>query len=86
MRRVVETVHAVTGLGEQVRVTPLTTRHVEDAGTRWKGEQLDQSSDLAAIAREIEDRLIFEQVVGVEVGLPPLGRLLGGRQKKTGSR
>ena len=72
-------------------MTPLTARDIQNARASGKAKQLDQPTDIATIAREIEDRLILEQILGVEVRLPPIdfpGSLLPGRrsQKKTGSR
>ena len=64
----------------------LPARDVEDARAGGKRQDLEESGHLAPVAREIEDRLVFEQVVGVEVGLPPLAGRAGARQKKTGSR
>jgi hypothetical protein len=69
-----------------MRMPPLTTGDVENASTGRQGEQFQEATYLAPIARQVEDRLVLEQIVGVEVRLPPLGRLLRRRQKKTGSR
>jgi hypothetical protein len=67
-------------------VATLAARHIEDPRTRRKCEELHEPRHLAPVAREIEDRLVLEQVVRVEVRLPPLASLLRRTQKKTGSR
>ena len=38
-------------------------------------EHVDQARDFAAVALEGEERLVLEQILGVEVTLPPLGGL-----------
>jgi hypothetical protein len=72
VRRVVQAVDAKAGLGEQVRVTALPARHVEDPCASGQREDLHQPSDFFAVPGEAEDRLVLEQVVGVEVGRPPI--------------
>jgi hypothetical protein len=69
-----------------MRMSSLAAWNVEDARARRKAEDVDQARDLAAIALEREQRLVLEQILIVEVRLPPLGALLLGAQKKTGSR
>jgi hypothetical protein len=66
-----------------MRMTPLSTRHVENASTRRKSKELDEARHLLTITLEREERAVLEKVVGVESGFPPLLRFL---QKKTGSR
>jgi hypothetical protein len=93
---VVEAVDVVAGLGEQVRVAPLPAGAVEDARAGRQREQVDEPRDLPAVALRREERLVLLQVVGVEVGRPPVGgaglRAPGRRrrarraQKNTGSR
>jgi hypothetical protein len=67
-------------------MSSLAAWNVEDSRARRKAEDVDQARDFAAIALEREQRLVLEQIVIVEVRLPPLGALLLGAQKKTGSR
>jgi hypothetical protein len=69
-----------------MRMPPLAAWNVEDARARRKAEDVDQARDLAAIALDGEERLVLEQILIVEVRLPPLGALFSGAQKKTGSR
>jgi hypothetical protein len=69
-----------------MRVSSLAARNVEDARAGRKAEDVDQARNLAAIALEREQRLVLEQILIVEVRLPPLGALFLGAQKKTGSR
>jgi hypothetical protein len=67
-------------------VTALSARDVEHPRARRKPEHVDQPRGLMAIALEREQRLVLEQVLVVEVRLPPLVPLLFRAQKKTGSR
>jgi hypothetical protein len=69
-----------------MRMSSLAAWNVEDARARRKAEDVDQARDLAAIALDGEERLVLEQILIVEVRLPPLGALFLGAQKKTGSR
>jgi hypothetical protein len=69
-----------------MRMPPLAAWNVENARARREAEDVHQARDLAAIALEREQRLVLEQILIVEVRLPPLGALLLGAQKKTGSR
>jgi hypothetical protein len=69
-----------------MRVSSLAARNVEDARAGRKAEDVDQARNLAAIALEREQRLVLEEILIVEVRLPPLGALFLGAQKKTGSR
>lgn len=64
----------------------LPARHVEDACAGRKREHVDQPRDLVPVTGKVEDRLVLEQVVRVEVGRPPVGRLARLAQKNTGSR
>jgi hypothetical protein len=71
MRGQIEPVDVKSGLGEQMRVPPLSARDVEDARSGRKSEQLNETSYFVAVTLEGEDGLVFEQVLSVEVGLPP---------------
>src|SRR5438034_11032809 len=66
-----------------MRVTPLPARNVQHARTDGQLEELDETRDLPPIVLEPEDRLVLEQVVRIEVRLPPLG---GTRDAGIGSR
>jgi hypothetical protein len=80
--RVIEPVHIVSGFREQVCVTSLATGHIENARVDGKAEKLDDSRGLRTVALQRKDRLVLEEVPGIEVGFPPL---LFFSQKKTGS-
>lgn len=84
LRRVIEAIDVEAGFGEQVCVAALAARAVENAGARGKSEQLDQARDFRAVALEAEERLVLEEILGIEVRRPPLVGLA--RQKNTGSR
>src|SRR5205809_996049 len=56
-----------------MRMPALTAGDVEDSGAGRKPENLDESRDLLTIFLEREDRLVFEQVLGVEMRSPPVG-------------
>lgn len=85
-RRIIEPVDVEPGLGEQMGVTALAARDIEYARARWKSEHVDQPRGFMSIALEREQRFVLEQVLVVEVRLPPLVPLLSCGQKKTGSR
>lgn len=84
MFRIVEAVDVEAGFCEQVSVSSLAARNVENPGPRRQAEQVDNSCDFGAIPLESEEGLILEKVVSVEVRLPPLAAAF--RQKNTGSR
>ena len=81
--RVVEPIHVVAELSQQVRVTTLSARYVEYSGRVGQSEELDKSRYFLPIALEREKWAVLQEIVGVECRLPPLTRLL---QKNTGSR
>ena len=88
MLGVVQPIDAKARLGEQVRVPTLAAWHVEHARAGRQREQLDETRYLAPVARQVEDRLVLEEVVRVEVRRPPFARVavFAATQKKTGSR
>jgi hypothetical protein len=51
---------------------PLSARNVEDARAGGGAEDVDEPRDFVAIALEGEERLVLEQVLGVEVVRPPV--------------
>ena len=61
----------------------LPTGNVEDPRTDRQLEDLDEPRRIAAVLLRGEERLVLEQVVGVEVRRPPLRSCT---QKNTGSR
>ena len=75
LARVVEAVDVEAGLGEQVCVASLPARDVEQARAGWKAEDVDQSRDFVPVALERKQRLVLEQVLPVEVALPPFAPL-----------
>ena len=81
--RVIQAVDLEARFGQKMRVSPLSAGNVENLRPRRQLEYVDESRDFLAITLECEDRLVLEQVVGVEVPLPPLVLFF---QKKTGSR
>jgi hypothetical protein len=66
--------HVVPGLRQQVRVPSLPARDVEDPRPDWLPHHLDESSDLATILLEGEERLVLEEILLVEVRCPPRRR------------
>lgn len=83
---VVEPLHVEPGLGERVRVATLPARDVENPGAGRQCKNVDEPRNLMAVAFFCEDGLVLEQVVGIEVRLPPFALPSGRRQKNTGSR
>jgi len=80
---VVHRIDVVASFGEQVGVSALATRNVENARPHRQSQQLYESSDFRARPFGCEKRAVLQQVVGVEGRFPPLEPLL---QKNTGSR
>jgi hypothetical protein len=83
MLGVIESVDVVSRFCQQVSVPPLTARDIEYPRARRQSQDVDHSSDFVTVALEREDRLVFEQIVRVEIRLPPFAFPA---QKKTGSR
>ncbi|HET9637187.1 MAG TPA: hypothetical protein VFP26_14755 [Gemmatimonadaceae bacterium] len=83
MPRIVESVDIVSGFREQMRVTPLPAWNIEDARANREREHVQQSGYFAPVTFGSKERLVLEEIVGVEGGFPPLVML---RQKNTGSR
>src|SRR5205823_3302235 len=81
--RVIEAVDVKPVFREQVSVTSLPARHVEDARARRETQQLDEPGCFLTIALGRKQQPVFQKIVGVECRLPPLGFLF---QKNTGSR
>lgn len=80
--RIVESIDLVARLGQQVSMPALPTREVEYTRAIRKPENVDDARSFGSIPLELEDRLVFEKVAGVEIRLPPFSGFL---QKKTGS-
>lgn len=64
-------------------MSALSTRHVEQTRAGRELDNIQQPRYFVTVALEREERLVLEQILGVEVGRPPV-RFRG--QKKTGSR
>ena len=62
-------------------MSPLATGTIQDPCADRQLEDVDEARDLAAIAGQVEQRLVLEEIRLVEVRAPPLPG-----QKKTGSR
>ena len=73
--RIVDAVDVKPRVGEEMRMSSLATRNVENSRPRGKAEQLDQPSNFTPIALRREDWLVLEEILGVEVGAPPIGGL-----------
>ena len=81
--RVVQSIDVEAILGQQVCVTTLTARNIENARAGRQTKQVDEPSYLLSIALGREERPVLLEIVGVESGLPPLEL---SAQKNTGSR
>ncbi len=64
-------------------VPALPAWDVENSGSDGKSEHVQQPSDFTSVALGRKNRLVFQQIVGVEICLPPFSP---SDQKKTGSR
>jgi hypothetical protein len=82
MLGVVEPINVVTRFGEQMRMPALTAGHVEYSRSNRQSKHIDDARGFMAIALGRENRLILEQILGIEIRFPPLAFT----QKKTGSR
>ena len=58
-------------------VPALAARDVEDPRAVRRAEDLDEPRDFVPIALEGEQRLVLEQVLGVEVVFPPVAGCRG---------
>jgi hypothetical protein len=82
--RVVDAIDVESGFREQMRVAAMSARAIQYPRANRQLEDVDQPRDFAPVARRIEDRFVFQEIAGVKVRGPPVGRRFG--QKKTGSR
>ena len=64
-------------------MSSLSARDVEYPRSDGEAEEIYQTGCFLAIVLGREEETVFQEIVGVEGGLPPLARFL---QKKTGSR
>jgi hypothetical protein len=55
-----------------VRVPTLAARHVEDSGPERKAGDLENASDFLAVPLQAEERLVLQQISGIEERRPPL--------------
>lgn len=58
--RIIEAVDVESRFGEQVRVSTLPARHVENAGAGRQSEDVNESGCFFPIALEREERLVLE--------------------------
>ena len=72
--RIVHAVHVEARLGQQVRVPSLAARAIEDTGADRELQHIEQPRDLAPVPRQVEDRLVLQEIALIEVRLPPIGR------------
>jgi hypothetical protein len=72
LTRIVHAIDVVAGFREQVRVSPLAARAIENARADGKFQDLDQAADVTPIALEIEEGLVFDQIPVIEVRGPPI--------------
>jgi hypothetical protein len=82
MLRVVESVHIVSSFCEEMRMPALPAGNVEYPSSDRQPQYVYDSCDFLPIALQREYRLILEQILGIEIRLPPLRFY----QKNTGSR
>jgi len=80
---VVQAIDVEPGFREQVCMAALPARHIEDPRSDRQLEQLQQPRDIPPILLRREQRLVLQEIVGVEVRRPPFR---GSAQKNTGSR
>lgn len=83
LARVVDAVDAEAGFRQKMSVSPLSARRVENARSHRQPEDFDYPSCLGARALRREYRIVFPEVLRVEIAFPPLGLTT---QKNTGSR
>jgi hypothetical protein len=65
-------------------MSALSTWAVEQARPDGERKNFEEARDLATVLREVEQRLVFEQIAFVKIRRPPLR--LTRCQKNTGSR
>jgi hypothetical protein len=64
--RIVEPIDVVTGFGQQMCMTALSTWHVENSRTHRQAEQIDQARYFVPIALQREERSVLQEIVGIE--------------------
>lgn len=64
--REIEAIHVAAGFCQQMCVTTLATRHIENSRADWKRQQIQQSRYFASITFGSKKRLVLEEIVGVE--------------------
>jgi hypothetical protein len=70
----IDAVHVEPGVGEQVRVPPLSARDVEQPRAKREPEDVEDPGDFLAVALRGEERLVLVEVSLVEERQPPLVR------------
>jgi hypothetical protein len=69
---VIQTVNVVSRFRQQVRVTPLPARDVENSRSHRKSKQLDEARRFLTIALGRKQEPVFQEIMGIEGRLPPL--------------
>ena len=83
LARVVDAVDAEAGFCQKMSVPSLPARRVENTRSHRQPEDFDYPSCLGARALRREYRIVFPEVLQIEIAFPPLGLTT---QKNTGSR
>ncbi len=83
LARVVDAVDAEAGFRQKMSVSPLSAWCVENARSHRQPENFDYPPCLGARTLRREYRIVFPEVLRVEIAFPPLGLTT---QKNTGSR
>lgn len=60
---VVETINIKACFRQEMSVSALSTGHIENARSRRKAENIDQSRDFVPVTLRREDRLVLQQIV-----------------------
>ena len=69
--RVVESGDIEPGFGERMGMTPLSTGHIKNFRFRWQAEDIHNASDIVPVTFERKNRLVFQQILRVEITAPP---------------
>ena len=76
MLRVIETVYIVSRFREKMSMPSLSAWYVQHARSHGESQDVDYPSRFVTIAFGRENRLILEQILGIEIRFPPLCALL----------
>ena len=69
--RQIQAIDIKARFGEEVRVSSLPARNVEDARARWQSEEIDEPCNFPAVALEREHGLVLAKILLVEITSPP---------------